>query len=414
MFNGLKQGSKTRFQPVSSSGSGAASNVPFPKGPLFRGRGRGLFSRGRNFHNSQRGKKYSYSFFVAASKKIRTDFIKGSPIGKRNVSSKFQTLPSQRHPPHGPNLKVEEKDIVRKEIQEMIDKQAVELVKSPSSHQYLSSIFVIPKKDTGYRPVINLRNLNSHIPYQHFKMEGLSLLKELLQKGDFMIKIDLKDAYFSVPLSKHSRKYVSFLWEGDIYQFLCLCFGLGPAPRLFTKLLKVPIALLRRLNVHLIIYLDHSLILVSSQEEAEMARNTLIFIFQHLGFTINFQKSVLQPCHLILFLGIEIDSINLKLPLPKEKMERIVSYCQERVLLSGASNSNKGYCKGFNESSGSPLFLGHCSISSSTSVQSYAKTTDSRICIQPELRWPSSFESKDKGGTDMVDRESPSLQWSGG
>ena len=53
--------------------------------------------------------------------------------------------------------------------------------------------------------VINLKKLNQHIPYEHFKMEGLFLLKELLQKGDYMYKIDLKDAYFSM----------SFLHQGS-------------------------------------------------------------------------------------------------------------------------------------------------------------------------------------------------------
>jgi len=30
----------------------------------------------------------------------------------------------------------------------------------------------IPKKDSGYRPVINLKSLNQYIPYQHFKMDA--------------------------------------------------------------------------------------------------------------------------------------------------------------------------------------------------------------------------------------------------
>ena len=41
--------------------------------------------------------------------------------------------------------------------------------------------------------MISLKNLNHYIPYFHFKMEGLFLLKETLQEGDYMCKIDLKD-----------------------------------------------------------------------------------------------------------------------------------------------------------------------------------------------------------------------------
>ena len=70
-------------------------------------------------------------------------------------------------------------------------------------------------------------------------MERLHLLKEISEQDDYLSKLDLKDAYFYVPLNKQSRKYVRFEWEGSLYEFLFLCFGLGPAQRLFTKLIKV-------------------------------------------------------------------------------------------------------------------------------------------------------------------------------
>ena len=31
-------------------------------------------------------------------------------------------------------------------------------------------------------------------------MEGIHVLKDLLQAGDYMVKVDLKDAYFMVPI----------------------------------------------------------------------------------------------------------------------------------------------------------------------------------------------------------------------
>ena len=87
----------------------------------------------------------------------------------------------------------------------------------------------------GHRPVVNLKELNSHIPYMHFKLEGLHMVRDLLKKGDLMVKLDLKDAYFSVPLSTQDRKYLLFKWEGDIFEFTCLCFGLSLAPPNFYK-----------------------------------------------------------------------------------------------------------------------------------------------------------------------------------
>ena len=82
---------------------------------------------------------------------------------------------------------------------------------------------------------------------------------------------------------------------------MCLALGLGPAPRIFTKLMKVPVAVLRRLSIRLIIYLDDILLMGDSLEAIEMARDTILFLMGHLGFVINMGKSVLEPSHCIEF-----------------------------------------------------------------------------------------------------------------
>ena len=50
----------------------------------------------------------------------------------------------------------------------MLEKQAIKLLK-PSKDQFLSTLFLVTKKDTGHRPVINFKKLNRYIPYKHFK-----------------------------------------------------------------------------------------------------------------------------------------------------------------------------------------------------------------------------------------------------
>ena len=162
-------------------------------------------------------------------------------------------------------------------------------------NQYISNLILTSKKNEGNRPVINLKHLNNFITYQHFKIKGLNLLQSKLQEKDFMYKIDLKGAYFCVPLKKESRKYVRFQWEGTLYEFLCPCFGLGPAPMIFTKILKIPISLLRRLQIRVIIYLDDMLLMSQTIEELLIGRDTVIFLLTHLGFVINLKKTMLNP-----------------------------------------------------------------------------------------------------------------------
>ena len=124
--------------------------------------------------------------------------------------------PVQEHAPKCPNFSVQEKEILMEEIQKLILKDAVEIVQ-PSQDQFLSQMFVVPKKDGGNRPVINLRNLNHFIAYHHFKMEGLYMVKDLLKRQDWVCKIDLKDAYLTLSLAVSRRKYLRFPWEGKIY-----------------------------------------------------------------------------------------------------------------------------------------------------------------------------------------------------
>ena len=49
---------------------------------------------------------------------------------------------------------------------------------------FASKVFLVPKKDGGQRPVINLKKVNEHVHTEHFKMEGIHLLKDLPRKGD--------------------------------------------------------------------------------------------------------------------------------------------------------------------------------------------------------------------------------------
>ena len=101
-------------------------------------------------------------------------------------------------------------------------------LRTSASDGFFSSIFVVPKKDGGWRPVINLKALNHSIP--HFKMESITLLKDIIRKGDFMGRLDLKDAYLTVPVVSTHWRFLRFRWKGRNYEFRTLPFGLASAP----------------------------------------------------------------------------------------------------------------------------------------------------------------------------------------
>ena len=73
-----------------------------------------------------------------------------------------------------------------------------------------------------------------------------------------------------------------------------LWLGFSSPPRIFTNLLKVPNSVLRCLTIRAISYLEDLLILGNSMNEIFMARNSVIFQLQHLGFVINLKKCVFR------------------------------------------------------------------------------------------------------------------------
>ena len=236
-------------------------------------------------------------------------------------------------------------------------------------------------------------------------MEGLHCLKYLLEKNNFFCKIDLKYAYFSVPLCMSSRKFVRFTWSRNLYEFLCLCFELGPAPRIFSKLLKAPIALVRRLNNCLLIYLDDIILMETILEEVLMNRDTFIFLLQHLGFVINLKKISFEtittnrvfrsknryPCH-------DFGTNRGK-------------YTKDNFEMPESPSSPSNHCFGINKIDRSDVL--NCSSSSAWSSTAKVFTTTTNTIPKPSLFIPCSDSIKQsvKTGTSLVGGKFIIKQW---
>ena len=98
------------------------------------------------------------------------------------------------------------------EINSLVEKGAA--IPIPfGSDGFVSSVFAIPKSSGGYRPIINLKRLNTHIEYERFKMEGMEALRNLVRPRDWLVKLDLKNAQLTVPENAQCQKFLRFLWE---------------------------------------------------------------------------------------------------------------------------------------------------------------------------------------------------------
>lgn len=86
--------------------------------------------------------------------------------------------------------------------------------------------------------ILNVKQLNKFVSTSHFKLEDRRTAVRLLNKDDFLVTIDLKDAYYTIPIAKKDRTFLRFRFDGMVYEFTYLPFGLATAPFVFTKILK--------------------------------------------------------------------------------------------------------------------------------------------------------------------------------
>ncbi|XP_066971788.1 uncharacterized protein [Macrobrachium rosenbergii] len=124
-----------------------------------------------------------------------------------------------------------EKFPVLQEIIQSLLKEVIEPVLDKSLGFY-NRLFLVPKASGGWRPVLDVSSLDEFVRLTPFMMESPNSVVASFQKGDWMMSIDMQDAYFHVP-----SKFLRFVFEGRIFQFKALCFGLSTAPQVFTRVL---------------------------------------------------------------------------------------------------------------------------------------------------------------------------------
>ena len=192
-------------------------------------------------------------------------------------------------------------------LYQLIDKYAVEPVENQNSLGFYNRLFLVPKPNNRWRPVLDLSNLNTFLNTESFKMETPETIRTSLQAGEWVTSIDFKDAYFHIPIHSQSRKYMRFHLQGRSYQFKALPFGLSTAPIEFTVVAKEVklMALQRGIRTHQ--YLDDWLVRASTHDTCLQHTQTLMTLCQELGWLVNKEKSELAPKQVFNFVGYQFD-----------------------------------------------------------------------------------------------------------
>lgn len=215
---------------------------------------------------------------------------------------------------------------LKREILILLQKDAIMKV-DPSEQLagFYSTYFLVPKKDGGLRPILDLRRLNTFMKVLPFKMLTTNQVLESLERGEWFTSIDLKDAYFHVPIFPAHWPFLRFAFQGQAYQFKVLPFGLSLSPRVFTRVVGAALSPLLLSGMKILPYLDDWLVCAPSPSQVSEDTRSLLSHIQSLGFTVNVKKSNLEPRQQAVFLGLCLNSVTMSASLTVQRVQSILT-----------------------------------------------------------------------------------------
>lgn len=169
--------------------------------------------------------------------------------------------------------------------------------------------------------------VNSNIGHFPMTLPSVRDAIRLAKIGYWMVKFDFSDGFFHLPIRQEERDVLGFMHpgNGNFYRYRQMCFGLASAPFIFQTLVEHFRAHLRARGLHsVVIYIDDTLILAPTREDAERAKGLFLEVASQLGFKVNNQKTV-GPEQCMQFTGITIDLIQGKLSIPDSKRDKALS-----------------------------------------------------------------------------------------
>ena len=181
------------------------------------------------------------------------------PFKQRTLSTRFHLVQSGYSSPT--------KNMYLKEaLISLMHKLVVEKVVVKSSLAFYNRLFLVPKPNRKWRPILNLSRLNLFLNTGTFKMETPETIRLSLKTGEWVTSLDFSDAYFHIPIAQRSRKYLRFFLFNQTFQFTALPFGLATAPLEFTKVVKEVKLMAQARGIRIHQYLDDWLLRAPSPE----------------------------------------------------------------------------------------------------------------------------------------------------
>ena len=221
----------------------------------------------------------------------------------------------------------------RDQVDKRIKEEVAEgnYVLQDSKPTVVSALSSVPKPNGDIRLIHDLSrpksmSVNDHASVDHFQYQTLSEAIDHLSPKCYMAKIDLLNAYRSVGIAESNYAYTGLQWQNNYFIDTRLPFGARKSPQIFHRLTQAVRRMMARRGFKaIIVYLDDFLVIGDSYLDCLIAYQTLMCLLRSLGFSINYKKLV-DPCTKVVFLGIELNTIEGTASLDQSKAKGFFDY----------------------------------------------------------------------------------------
>ena len=194
------------------------------------------------------------------------------------------------------------------------------------------------------------RGLNPYCTDRPVSLDGLGRIADTVRKDSFMVVNDLQSGYYQVPVHKTDQQLLGFQYQDEagkeiFYIWKVLVLGVKDAVHVFKRLTAPLMAHLRKQGYTGQIYIDDVLTAGDTKENALWMEKKLYQVFKEGGWSFKLSKRSGEPSKKCRYLGLIIDSEDMTLNIPSEKIEELEQKCTNILKLNKAGVKVKEVAK---------------------------------------------------------------------
>ena len=214
----------------------------------------------------------------------------------------------------------------------------VKELSDPSAPIVVSPLGVEPNKP---RAIWDGRYVNEFCRDICFHMDNASKVAEIAWDKAYFFKLDHKNGYLHIPIHKSSWKFFGVRWKGVYYVVTVLPFGWKSSPLIYHSVTEAVCMYIRSLGIPILCWIDDMLgtteqIFRGEKDEAQFqsalrAMVVVSIVLFKAGYFLGISKCNLIPEQVMVYLGIECDSLHSRFLVPEKRIIKYMPLLQDFV-----------------------------------------------------------------------------------